>query len=94
MVSLQVDAIAGNKLQIKTQDSGMGISGEDLPNIFTAFHRGGNVGVVQGTGLGLSITKKAVDLLEGDIQVESELGKGTLFTITLPIKTDEENFAG
>ncbi len=93
-ITLMVDCNSTDRLQIKTQDKGMGISDEDLPNIFTAFHRGNNVGVVQGTGLGLSITKKAVDLLEGDIQVESEIGKGTLFTITLPIKHNEENSVG
>jgi PAS domain S-box-containing protein len=92
-VTLQVDCLTG-KLQIQTQDSGIGIAPEDLPNIFTAFHRGNNVGVVQGTGLGLSITKKAVDLLQGDIQVKSELGKGTQFIITLPLNQDENNSAG
>jgi PAS domain S-box-containing protein len=93
LVTLQVDCLTG-KLQIKTQDSGIGIAPDDLPNIFTAFHRGGNVGVVQGTGLGLSITKKAVDLLQGDIQVKSEIGQGTLFIITLPLNHDEKNSVG
>jgi signal transduction histidine kinase len=92
-VNLTVDCLTG-KLQIQTQDSGIGIAPEDMPNIFTAFHRGNNVGVVQGTGLGLSITKKAVDLLQGDIQVKSELGKGTQFIITLPLNHDEKNSAG
>jgi signal transduction histidine kinase len=85
---------AKDKLSVKSQDKGMGISSEDMPNIFTAFHRGNNVGVVQGTGLGLSITKKAVDLLHGEIHVTSELGIGTTFTITLPINPNEENSAG
>jgi PAS domain S-box-containing protein len=93
LVTLQVDCLTG-KLQIKMQDNGIGIAQEDLPNIFTAFHRGGNVGVVQGTGLGLSITKKAVDLLQGDIQVKSEIGQGTLFIITLPLNHDEKNSVG
>ena len=83
-----------NKLQIQVKDRGIGIAKEELENIFTAFQRGHNVGTIQGTGLGLSILKKAVDLLHGDIQVKSKSGKGTTFTVTLPLQHEEKNYAG
>ncbi|MBA4056252.1 MAG: PAS domain-containing sensor histidine kinase, partial [Marivirga sp.] len=73
-------------LKFEVEDRGMGISEEDMPNLFTAFHRGGNVGTIQGTGLGLSIVKKAVELLKGEIKVNSKVGKGTTITILLPLK--------
>ncbi len=69
---------------IKISDQGIGIPPEDLPRLFEPFNRGSNVGSIQGTGLGLAITKQAVDLHGGTISVESERGKGTTFTITLP----------
>jgi signal transduction histidine kinase len=52
--------------------------------IFAAFERGSNVGAVPGIGLGLSIVKKAVELLNGTIEVQSEEGEGTEFVVTLP----------
>lgn len=82
-----------NKLQIQVTDHGIGIAKEELENIFNAFQRGQNVGTIQGTGLGLSILKKAVDLLHGDIQVKSKPGKGTTFTVTLPLMYEEKNYA-
>ncbi|MBL0745829.1 PAS domain S-box protein [Chryseolinea lacunae] len=74
-------------LKIEVADRGIGISEEDQRNLFTAFYRGSNVGSIQGTGLGLSIVKKAVDLLQGNIQVSSRAGDGTLFTVILPLGT-------
>lgn len=82
-VDLQVTN-ENDKIKIQVEDRGIGISDADLNNIFTPFHRGANVGAVQGTGLGLSIVKKAVELLNGDIQVISRIGKGTQFTVRLP----------
>jgi len=72
-------------LKFEVADKGIGIGEEDMENIFTAFHRGSNVGTVQGTGLGLSIVKKAVDLLHGEIKVKSKIGKGTLISVLLPL---------
>lgn len=72
-------------LRLEVEDKGIGIGADDMGNIFTAFHRGSNVGTIQGTGLGLSIVKKAVDLLRGEIKVNSRIGKGTTFIVDLPL---------
>ncbi len=66
-------------------DRGIGIPTEDQKRLFEAFHRANNVGTIAGTGLGLAIVKKCVDIHQGQISVESEVGVGTTFTITLPI---------
>jgi hypothetical protein len=68
-------------------DQGMGIPPEDLPRLFTSFHRAHNVGTIQGTGLGLAIVKKCTTLHQGEITVTSELGQGTCFTLKLPCFT-------
>ncbi len=62
------------------------ISEEDQKTIFTAFHRGSNVGDISGTGLGLSIVKKAIDLLGGNIEVRSTMAQGTRIGVTLPLR--------
>jgi PAS domain S-box-containing protein len=67
--------------QIK--DQGIGIPPEDLPYLFEPFHRARNVSNIPGTGLGLNIVKRFVDLQQGKIEVESKLGAGTTFTVTL-----------
>ena len=69
----------------RIQDRGIGISPEDQKQLFEPFYRAGNVGKIKGTGLGLSIVKKCVDLHGGHIAVESQLGIGTTFTVTLPL---------
>lgn len=72
-------------LHFEVADRGLGIPEEDMEKLFTAFHRGTNVGAIQGTGLGLSIVKKAVELLHGEIKVKSKIGKGTVFHVALPL---------
>ncbi len=67
------------------RDRGIGIPPEDQPRLFETFHRAANVGTIAGTGLGLAIVKKCVDIHQGQIAVESEIGVGTTFTVTLPI---------
>lgn len=67
------------------QDRGIGIPKEDQPHLFEFFHRGKNVGEIEGTGLGLAIVKTCVDLHGGQIAVNSEVGVGTTFTVTLPL---------
>ncbi len=70
------------------EDTGIGMSEEFLGHIFEQFARekSSTVSKTQGTGLGMSITKSLVDLMDGDIKVESELGKGSKFTVTLEFK--------
>ena len=74
-------------VRIKTEvtDTGIGMSKEFLPSLFVAFARERNTtaGKVAGTGLGMPIVKKYVDMMGGTIEVESELGKGTRFTVIL-----------
>jgi predicted ATPase/signal transduction histidine kinase/tRNA A-37 threonylcarbamoyl transferase component Bud32 len=66
------------------QDQGIGIPVEDQKHLFESFHRANNVGGIPGTGLGLAIVKKSVDLHHGKITVDSEIGVGTTFTVTIP----------
>lgn len=68
----------------RVQDYGIGIPLKDQSHLFETFYRCSNVGKIKGTGLGLAIAKKCVDLHQGNIQVSSELGQGTVFTVELP----------
>lgn len=72
-------------LQIRVSDNGIGISKEYVPYIFDAFtrERSSSESGIIGTGLGLHIVKSFVDLMNGDISVESESGKGTCFTVEI-----------
>lgn len=78
--------------QTIVEDTGIGISKEYIPHLFEAFSREKNSSEsgIMGTGLGLRIVKKFVDLMEGSIVVESELGKGTKFIVTIPHKIAPE----
>lgn len=66
-------------------DRGCGIPEADQKHLFQAFHRGGNVGQIPGTGLGLLIVERCVTLHGGKIQFESSEGRGTTFTVSLPL---------
>lgn len=66
-------------------DEGIGFPLDYQDKLFQQFERASNVGNIKGTGLGLSIVKQAVDLHQGKIDVDSEIGKGTRFTVTLPL---------
>lgn len=70
----------------RIRDQGIGIPLKDQAQLFEAFHRSSNVGTISGTGLGLAIVKRCVELHGGQIAVESEVGVGTTFTITLPLR--------
>jgi len=82
------------QLLIKIKDEGLGIPEEDQHHLFTTFFRGKNVTNVQGTGLGLPIVKRYLDLLNGEISLESKINVGTTVSIQLPLlKESEEKFA-
>jgi signal transduction histidine kinase len=78
-------------LKLAVADTGIGIDKADMARIFEEFDRGGltNDGSYRGTGLGLAIVKRFVDVLEGSISVESEVGRGSTFTVTLPVEQRE-----
>lgn len=78
-------ARAGNKVGISVTDTGQGIKEEDLPHIFERFYRGDTARERGGTGLGLSIAQWIAQEHQGEISVESEWGRGSTFTIWLPI---------
>ena len=80
-----------NTLTVKVQDSGTGMSEEQMKRIFAPFNRLENADTQEGFGLGLSIAKALAELLGGRIEVESHVGFGSLFTVTLPlVEGDEE----
>ena len=79
-----------NTLTIKVQDSGTGMSEDQIQRIFTPFNRLENADTQEGFGLGLSIAKALVELLGGRIEVESHVGFGSLFTVTLPLMEGDE----
>jgi signal transduction histidine kinase len=83
-VELSLERQNGKAL-FQVRDRGIGIPAADQRQLFTAFHRGQNVGQVAGTGLGLVIVKHCVDLHGGEITCESTEGSGTTFTVRLPM---------
>ena len=81
-------------VKIRVSDTGIGMSQDYQTKIFEAFTREQNTtkSKIAGTGLGMSIVKKYVDLLGGTINVESELGKGSTFTVTLKHRIADESY--
>jgi PAS domain S-box-containing protein len=83
-VSLQLEFQQHNVL-LQVQDWGIGIPLEDRSKLFEPFHRGRNIRSIPGTGLGLVVVKKCVDLHQGTIDVDSEIGVGTTCVVSLPL---------
>jgi len=91
--SVKVLLAAGYDLAIlKVIDTGVGIADEDLPHLFDRFYRVDKARTREmgGVGLGLSICKEIVESFGGAIEVESELGKGTIFTVRFPLHIEDE----
>jgi signal transduction histidine kinase len=77
--------VGEKEILVSIRDYGIGISDEDKKHLFERFFRGNNVTNIQGTGLGLHIVSKYVELMNGSIEAESELEKGTTFLIRFAI---------
>jgi PAS domain S-box-containing protein len=77
----------GSETVFVVADQGIGIPADEIGHLFESFHRARNVGAIQGTGLGLAIVKNAVSMHGGTIEVTSEVGQGTRFTVRLPVST-------
>lgn len=98
-VMLNIDELACDEpgymiVRTSVSDTGIGMSRDYLTKIFDAFTRERNTtkSKITGSGLGMSIVKKYVDLLGGTIEVESELGKGSTFTVTLKYRIADESY--
>ena len=91
VVAVSVNIKNGN-LVISVKDSGCGIEEEAVARIFVAFEQaeGSTTRKYGGTGLGLSICQRLSDLMGGDIEVESEIGKGSLFRLIIPVESFKE----
>lgn len=74
-----------NNLKIRVNDSGSGIQRRHLPYVFDRYYQG-NSALFPGSGLGLALTKELVELHNGTIEIETELGEGTIFTVKIPLQ--------
>jgi two-component system, OmpR family, phosphate regulon sensor histidine kinase PhoR len=84
-------ASEGEEIRISVTDEGVGIRAADLPRIFERFYRADKArspDTIRGTGLGLSIVKHIVQLHGGSVRAQSELGRGSTFTVSLPIAAE------
>jgi signal transduction histidine kinase len=86
-VEVSVIPHQGAGIQLQVKDTGIGIKAEDFDKLFVEFQQLDNAGnrPYQGTGLGLALTKKLIELQQGTVRVESDMGKGSTFTVVLPL---------
>ena len=89
-ITVRLESV-GKMAVFSVQDNGPGIAPEHLPHIFDRFYRADKARSREsgGTGLGLAIVHQLVNLHGGEITVQSEVGKGTLFTVKLPLQQTE-----
>lgn len=82
--------IAGDRLRVEVRDTGIGIPALELSNIFQRFHQvdGSEERRHSGTGIGLALVKELVEFHLGEVAVESKVGEGSVFTVTLPLRRE------
>jgi len=94
-VSVKAHPLDAHQFEVQIRDTGIGIKPEDISRLFTEFEQldSGTARRFEGTGLGLALTKKIIEFQGGHISVESEPGKGSVFTVVLPMRTGEGRVA-
>jgi signal transduction histidine kinase len=85
--------ISGDWIVSRVTDQGSGIDEKEIKYLFDPFHRGKNAETIGGAGLGLTIARECARKLGGDISVESEINRGTTFTVRLPIVSKKDVFS-
>ncbi|MDB5610882.1 MAG: Aerobic respiration control sensor protein ArcB [Bradyrhizobium sp.] len=90
-VGIHARRLDPDQLEVQVRDTGIGIKAEDINRLFTEFEQldSGTARRFEGTGLGLALTKKIIEFQGGRISVESEPGKGSVFTVVLPVMTGQ-----
>jgi protein-histidine pros-kinase len=90
-VEVSLDVEAERLLRLRVRDTGIGIAAADMERLFEAFQQldAGSARRYEGTGLGLALTRRLVELQGGRIGVESEPGRGSTFTVTLPMAIEQ-----
>ncbi len=94
-VGIHARRLDSSELEVQIRDAGIGIKAEDIKRLFTEFEQldSGTARRFEGTGLGLALSKKIIEFQNGRISVESEPGKGSVFTVVLPVITEEKEAA-
>jgi two-component system sensor histidine kinase ChiS len=85
-ITLSVLPHKNNEITIKVRDNGKGISSEELKLIFEPFFQSSDTDIKTGSGIGLHYTKQLTEAMSGKISVESKLGEGSVFSVSLPVK--------
>lgn len=90
-IDFRVECSDNKTCAITIADKGIGIPDHELHHLFKSFYRASNVGSIAGYGLGLHIVKKCVEAHSGVIEVDSEVGRGTTFVVTIPIDQEDHS---
>jgi signal transduction histidine kinase len=85
VVSMNIITTEGAEVVVAVKDSGIGMNAETQSRVFEKFYQGDTSHSGEGNGLGLALAKKIVEMAGGGISVESEPGKGSVFTVRLPL---------